>query len=273
MKQVTVFTDGGAERSTGVGGYGVVLRFGDSQKELAQGFRHTTSNRMELLAAVIALETLKEPCKVLLHSDSRYLVDSVNTGAVFRWRQKGWNNGKEKDADLWERFILAYASHDVEMLWVKGHAGVADNERCDQLATQAMMAEGLLEDAGHVNANQRTPKVKKRKSKKKVPHNDSPKESSGKEPCPEVDGESAAPTTRGKNVGKPKQAGDPCRDCGRPLIRRTPKKSNAKSSYYFEWYLYCESCKKLFHVEEAKVYRNKSGDYAPSPSQSQRSST
>ena len=242
LKQVTVFTDGGFDPSSRIGGYGIVLRFGDSQKELSQGFRQTSSNRMELMAVVVALEALKEPCKVLLHSDSRFIIDSVNTGTVFRWRQKNWKNRKDKDADLWERFVLAYARHDVEMLWVKGHAGVADNERCDLLATQSMKANDLSKDTGYVPTNEKS-------TKRGSPKNDipAPKTSASMTPAP-----------KGKKGRKPKHVGDPCRDCGRSLIRRKPKKSNPNSSYYFEWYLYCETCKKLFHVEEAKVYRNQS---------------
>lgn len=239
LKQVTVFTDGGADPNPGAGGYGVVLRFGDSKKELSQGYLATSNNRMELMAAVVALEALKQPCKVLLHSDSRYIVDSVNTGLVFRWRQNNWKAGKVKNVDLWERFVLAYFEHQVEMIWVKGHAGISDNERCDALATEARKRDVLLPDGGYVPSKK---SKKKRKAKSKTP-------TTTKTANPSPNAAAA------KKFGKPKQVGDPCRTCGRPLIRRETKKSNPNSAYYFTWYLYCEPCGKLYHVEEAKVYR------------------
>jgi ribonuclease HI len=152
-KEVTIYTDGAAVPNPGAGGYGVVLRFGNHRKELSGGFRLTTNNRMELMAVIVGLETLKEPCKVTLHSDSQYIVNAVTSGAAFRWRANGWttNPGRTKPAknpDLWERLLTAYERHEVEMVWVKGHAGIDDNERCDALVMAACQRDDLPLDPG-----------------------------------------------------------------------------------------------------------------------------
>ncbi len=105
---------------------------------------------MELLAATVALESLKEHCDVRLYSDSRYIVDAVATGSVFRWRAKNWKNGKVQSIDLWERFLAAYLNHTVEVVWVKGHAGIEGNERCDQLASEAIAGADLEIDQGYL---------------------------------------------------------------------------------------------------------------------------
>ena len=157
MKTVTIYTDGGAQPNPGPGGYGAVLRYGEHVKELSGGFRLTTNNRMEILAAVAALETLKEPCQVILHSDSRYVVDAMTQSWAKRWRSKGWMRNKTDKAlnpDLWERLLNAAERHKVEWRWVKAHVGITDNERCDQLAGQALRRPGLPEDQGYLAALQ-----------------------------------------------------------------------------------------------------------------------
>ena len=236
-KSVTIFTDGGADPNPGVGGYGVVLRFGESVRELSQGFRQTTSNRMELMAAIVGLEALKEPCNVHLYSDSRYLIDPVSTGTLFRWQAKNWKNNKVKNIDLWKRFLRVYARHNVEMLWVKGHSGVADNERCDRLAAQAMKSDDLLSDEGYRTTTSAT---------KGPPLTGTP----GSPP------NNAPGNPSSKRGPKPKRIGDPCRNCATPLIRRETKKHKPSSNYYYEWYLFCPNCKRLYHLQEAKVYRS-----------------
>jgi len=153
MKTVTIYTDGGAQPNPGPGGYGVVLRAGKHVKELSGGFRLTTNNRMEILGAVVALEALNQPCRVILHSDSRYVVDAMTKGWAKRWKSKGWMRNKEDRAlnpDLWERLLAAAERHRVEWRWVKGHAGNRDNERCDVLATQALRRRDLPVDEGYV---------------------------------------------------------------------------------------------------------------------------
>jgi ribonuclease HI len=137
---VIIYTDGSSRGNPGPGGYGVVLLTGEKKKSFSNGFRRTTNNRMELLACIIGLESLKKEYRVTLFSDSKYVVDSVNKKWVFRWKKNGWKRNKEchaENIDLWERFLEAYHSHTVEMRWVKGHAGNPNNELCDKLATEA----------------------------------------------------------------------------------------------------------------------------------------
>lgn len=153
---VSIYTDGSARGNPGPGGYGAVLRctLPDGrlhEKELSQGFELTTNNRMELLAVIVALEALKRPCKVTLYSDSQYVVNAFNQHWVEGWLKRGWKNAKKepvKNIDLWKRLLEAKKPHDVEFVWVKGHAGHPENERCDQLATAAADGDGRIEDAG-----------------------------------------------------------------------------------------------------------------------------
>ncbi|REE05757.1 ribonuclease HI [Marinoscillum furvescens] len=137
---IKIYTDGAAKGNPGPGGYGAILDFQGRRKELSEGFRNTTNNRMELLAVIKALEAIKKPgWEVLVYSDSKYVVDAVEKGWVFGWEKKGYKN--KKNPDLWQRFLKIYRQHKVKFQWVKGHAGHPENERCDQLAVEA--AEGL----------------------------------------------------------------------------------------------------------------------------------
>ncbi len=148
-KFVEIFTDGACSGNPGNGGYGVVLKYGDARKELSAGYRLTTNNRMELLAAITGLEALKMPCRVDLYSDSKYLVDSVTKGWVYGWQKKGWKKSDNKPAlnvDLWQRLLALLQIHEVNFIWVKGHAGNPENERCDELAVLAGTSENLLVD-------------------------------------------------------------------------------------------------------------------------------
>lgn len=137
MRQVHIFTDGACSGNPGPGGWGALLRFGGFERELSGGEADTTNNRMELTAVISALSALKEPCKVTLQSDSRYVIDSVTKGWVYSWQKKGWKKSDGKAAlnvDLWEKLLPLLAIHEVEFVWIKGHAGHAENERCDRLA-------------------------------------------------------------------------------------------------------------------------------------------
>ena len=152
LMQVTIFTDGGCDPNPGCGGYGAILAHGGKKKELSGGFRFTTNNRMEVFAAIAGLQALKFPCKVKLRSDSRYLVDAMTKGWVLRWRKNGWRRNKTEKAsnvDLWEKLLELCAEHKVEFHWVKGHAGIGANERCDVLATKAMKRSNLPADEGY----------------------------------------------------------------------------------------------------------------------------
>jgi ribonuclease HI len=136
LKTVSIYTDGACKGNPGPGGWGAVLVYGAHEREMSGGERETTNNRMELLGAISALEALKEPCKVILTSDSKYLTDAFLQGWIESWRAKGWRRGKEelKNPDLWERLYNLTKIHEVEFVWVKGHAGHEYNERCDRLA-------------------------------------------------------------------------------------------------------------------------------------------
>lgn len=149
MPEITIYTDGSALGNPGPGGYGVVLLSGPFRKELSQGYRLTTNNRMELLAVCVALEALKfEGSEVTLYSDSKYVVDAVSKGWVFGWEKKRFAN--RKNPDLWQRFLRIYRRHRVKFVWVKGHASTVENNRCDELAVAAANNRGhLLEDTGY----------------------------------------------------------------------------------------------------------------------------
>ena len=151
MKEVTIYTDGACSGNPGPGGYGIVLIYKKHRKEMSGGFARTTNNRMELLSAIIALETLNESCKVTLYSDSRYLVDAVTENWLWSWRQRNWTKADRtpvKNVDLWERYLKVQEHHKIAMVWVKGHAANAENNRCDELARTAAAREDLPEDPG-----------------------------------------------------------------------------------------------------------------------------
>lgn len=152
---VKIYTDGAARGNPdGPGGYGTVLEYVDARgtlhtKELSQGYKKTTNNRMELMAAIVGLEALNRPCEVELYSDSKYLVDAFNQHWIDGWIKKGWKRGKNepvKNVDLWKRLLKAKEPHQVVFIWVKGHDGHPQNERCDQLATTAADGEQLVDD-------------------------------------------------------------------------------------------------------------------------------
>ena len=139
LKKVEIFTDGACSGNPGPGGYGVILRYNGVEKELSGGDSETTNNRMELTAAIKGLEALKERCIVTLYSDSKYLTDAINCGWAVKWRENGWMRTKRERAlnvDLWEKLLELMEEQDVTFVWVKGHAGHPENERCDRLAVE-----------------------------------------------------------------------------------------------------------------------------------------
>ena len=153
--KVRIYTDGAARGNPdGPGGYGTVLEYVDTKgqlhvKELSQGYVKTTNNRMELMAVIAGLETLNRPCEVELYSDSQYVVNAFNQHWIEGWIRKGWKRGKNepvKNIDLWKRLLKAKEPHQVRFIWVKGHDGHAQNERCDFLATSAADGDELIED-------------------------------------------------------------------------------------------------------------------------------
>ncbi len=147
--EITLYTDGGALGNPGPGGYGAVLLYKSQRKELSGGFRRTTNNRMELMAVISGLESLKAPCRVTVYTDSRYVADAVEKGWAKRWRAAGWMRNKKDPAlnpDLWERLLNLLDRHEVEFRWVKGHAGNRENERCDALTQEASHRPDLPPD-------------------------------------------------------------------------------------------------------------------------------
>ena len=139
MKHINIYTDGACSGNPGKGGWGAILQYGKVVKELSGGEAETTNNRMELTAVIRALQALKEPCEVTLTSDSKYVTDAVTKRWVYGWRSNGWRKADKKPAlnvDLWEQLLELLDVHKVTFVWVKGHAGHPENERCDQLAVQ-----------------------------------------------------------------------------------------------------------------------------------------
>jgi len=144
---ITIYTDGASKGNPGPGGFGTVLLYKGHRKELSKGYRETTNNRMELMAVIAGLETIKViNAEVTIYSDSKYVVDSVEKGWLWGWVKKNFKD--KKNRDLWERFIPAYKRSKVKLKWVKGHAGNLENERCDELAVAAALAPNLPPDRG-----------------------------------------------------------------------------------------------------------------------------
>jgi len=221
---VSIYTDGAAEPNPGPGGYGVVLLFGEHRRELSCGFEMTTNNRMELLAVIAGLEALTKPCRATVYSDSRYVVDSVENGSVFRWRDKDWwrtKKEKAKNTDLWKRLLAVYEQHDIVLKWVPGHIGIPENERCDELALASLRTTGRLCDIGYEPSETRVGIKAHRASSPKITH---------------------------------VEPGEACRICGTAIIKRTSKRKKRRlgQTYYYEWYLFCPGCKARYMVEAAK---------------------
>jgi ribonuclease HI len=152
MTQVTIYTDGACSGNPGPGGYGVILQSGKHSRELAQGYRRTTNNRMELMAVSAALKLLNRPCSVTLYSDSRYVVDGIEKGWAKSWKARGWKKADKQpavNADLWADVLELTSKHQVKLVWVKGHASNAGNNRCDELAVAASKSANLLIDNGY----------------------------------------------------------------------------------------------------------------------------
>jgi ribonuclease HI len=231
-ESVVIYTDGAAEPNPGPGGYGVVLMSGKLRKELSGGFRKTTNNRMELMAVIVALESLKRPCRVVLYSDSKYIVDSVSRGSVMRWEKNEWFRSpgeRAKNIDLWKRFLVVFRKHSVEFRWVKGHAGVMENERCDELAVAAAQQYDLPLDEGYLEESESR---NLHSSVKKITAADSlhsPSESND-------------------------DSGEECRKCNTRLVRKETKKKTPKpgQAYCYDWYLLCPGCGTMYMVDAAK---------------------
>ncbi len=151
LKTVTMYTDGACQGNPGPGGYGVVLLYGTYRRELSGGFRLTTNNRMEIMAVIVGLQVLKQRCAVTVCTDSQYVADGMTKGWVQRWRANGWRKNKQEKAlnpDLWGQLLDLCGEHEVEFVWLRGHAGQAENERCDALSVEAAQGNDLPDDVG-----------------------------------------------------------------------------------------------------------------------------
>ncbi|MBP7809479.1 MAG: ribonuclease HI [Bacteroidia bacterium] len=145
---IHIYTDGGASGNPGPGGYGIVMLYKHHRKEMSEGYRLTTNNRMELLSVIVALESIKKVnAEVVLHSDSKYVIDSINLNWLDNWQKIGFKN--KANVDLWKRFLKIRNKHRVKYVWVKGHASNVENNRCDELAVAAYKTKVLLVDEGY----------------------------------------------------------------------------------------------------------------------------
>ena len=213
LPHVQIYTDGGCEPNPGPGGYAAVLVHPKKRAETSGGFRRTTNNRMEILAAIKGLQMLKQPCKVTLYSDSQYLVDAIMQGWALAWKKKNWwrtNKERAANADLWDPLLALCQTHQVEFRWIRGHAGNTENERCDQLSGAALRRPNLPADEGYENK-------------------------------PEDEG------------GRPRitEEGQPCWKCSTPVIKQKSRRRPSRD-YYYEYYLWCPKCQATYEVEAAK---------------------
>lgn len=229
IPDVELYSDGGAEPNPGKGGFGVILSHKGRRKEYFKGYKLTTNNRMELMGVIFGLEQLKTKSNVQVYTDSRYVIYGITKGWAVKWKQNNWYRTKTEKAinsDLWERLLNEISNHNVQFNWVKGHAGHPENERCDALASYGIYSKELIEDTGY-----------------------EPSEITKKETTIIISEIPNKPKIKIQNEG------DLCRKCGEPVIKRIPSKSRKikpNQTYYFEYYLYCPSCKNMYLVEEAK---------------------
>ncbi|WP_299273472.1 ribonuclease HI [uncultured Psychroserpens sp.] len=228
IPDIELFSDGGAEPNLGKGGFGVILSYKGRQKEFFEGYKLTTNNRMELMGVIFGLEQLKTKSKVQVYTDSKYVINGITKGWAKKWKKNGWErkkNIKAINSDLWDKLLNAISEHIVEFNWVKGHSGHIENERCDTLANYGINSKELNQDIGyepnetHNNQNSSTNSTFTKKNKTKI-----------------------------------ENAGDACRKCGESVVKKAPKKRKIKTnqSYYFEYYLFCPSCKTMYMTEGGK---------------------
>lgn len=218
IPNIELFTDGGAEPNPGKGGLGVILRYKGRQKEFFGGYELTTNNRMELMAVIFGLEKIKTKAKVTVYSDSKYVIDGIEKGWAKKWRQNNWIRKKNAFAlnkDLWKRLLELTEKHEVKFQWVKGHAGHLENERCDYLANLGINSEDKVKDEGYLDYLENIEDYKENNIKK---------------------------------------VGDICKKCGVEVIKKPASipKNKTDEKYYYQYYLYCPSCRSIYRTEDAK---------------------
>lgn len=216
LERTVIYTDGACEPNPGPGGIGVVLLLNGDEERFSQGYMLTTNNRMELSAAIAGLEKLEGQAQVTLYSDSKYLVDAITKDWVKNWEGAGWvrkGGRRVPNRDLWEKLLALGEIHDITYRWVKGHAGDEYNEIADSLSYQAIYDGEKIEDEGYLE---------------------------------QLALEEASPS-------KITEVGQPCRNCGTPVVKRIPKRKKKPSqSYYYEYYLQCPNCGTTYMVDAAK---------------------
>ncbi len=253
---IEIFTDGASTGNPGPGGWAAIIRAAGRTLELSGGFRLTTNNRMELYAAITALEmvdtSFPAPAQVHLYSDSRYLVEGITRGWAEQWRAKGWRQTKNRptpNADLWSRLLLAAAKHDVSWEWVRGHAGHPENERVDQLATKAASQRILPADEGYESG----PEAAREGVADGKGQPGLFVAGAGDQKAAEVDEPPVVTTVSVPGRGKVTRAGQPCRKCGTAVVKQAPaRKVKPGQAHYYAWYLICPNCKTIYLVDEAK---------------------
>jgi ribonuclease HI len=228
IPEIDLYSDGGAEPNPGKGGFGVIMSYKGRKREFNQGYLFTTNNRMELMGVIHGLERLKTKSIVNVFTDSRYVIDGITQGWAEKWKSRNWfrtKNSKAINQDLWAKLLdLISKQEEVRFKWIKGHAGHSENERCDLLAGFALKGESLLEDTGYCAIEKLT-----------------------------EDNSEETIQSQSKKM-KVENEGDLCRKCSTEVIKRQTKKHDLKpnQTYYFEYHLYCPSCKTTYMVEDAK---------------------
>ncbi len=228
VPEVNIYSAGGAEPNPGKGGFGVIMSYKGIQKEFSKGYELTNNNRMELMGVIYGLERLKTKSIINVFTDSQYVINGIEKGWAEKWKSKNWfRNSKDKaiNYDLWDKLLLLITAHEkVTFNWVKGHAGHIENERCDELALSALKGNDLLVDIGYEPTKNHT------------------------------EDKAALHPVEGFKKGRIKEEGDACRKCSATVIKKETKKKEVKpgQTYYFEYYLFCPSCKTMYMVEEAK---------------------
>jgi ribonuclease HI len=214
-RHVIIYTDGACEPNPGPGGIGVVLLLNGDEERFSQGYMLTTNNRMELTAAITGLEMVQGTASVTLYSDSKYLVDAMTKDWVRNWEESSWvrkGGRRVPNRDLWEKLLALGEIHQITYVWVKGHAGDEYNEIADSLSYQAIEHEDKIEDEGYLE----------------------------QQALEEV------------SPSKITEAGQPCRNCGTPVVKRIPKRKKKPQVYYYEYYLQCPNCGTTYMVDSAK---------------------
>lgn len=273
LKNVIVYTDGGCIGNPGPGGYGTVLLYGEKRRELSGGFRRTTNNRMEIMAAISGLEVLRYRCSVIVYTDSQYLANSIMLGWALKWRAKGWMR-KDKpvpNADLWIRLLDLCGLHQVQFEWVKGHAGNTENERCDRLSVNASKGKDLPIDVGYENPFLSSPKVEssrpvdglfleirceEEESSSEIDFDSSPAISTPTQILSAASIkllEAEDKKQKWQSTNKVTAEGQPCRKCSTPVIRQDCSANRRPGQrYYYEFYLLCPNCREIHNVTAAK---------------------